>query len=181
MKTLYILRHAKSSWSDPNLNDHDRPLNLRGERDKVVMAKFIKANFFESDDDSDQVGIDIIYTSSAVRALDYAACIHKHTGVMLHADEALYTFSVAKLLTFIHGLCDSQSRVALVTHNPAATEAINHLAKLGAHEKLVNLPTAAVAKLEFDVSTWSDLTESSGRVADFAKPKAIDSFEDDLD
>lgn len=172
MKSLYIIRHAKSSWSDPNLSDHDRPLNPRGERDKEVMAKFIKAHFGD---------IEMLFTSSATRALDYAACISKHTDVALEVDEDLYTFSSARLLDYIDRLAANLDVVALVTHNPAATEAINHLANWAADEKLVNLPTAAIAKLEFAVDHWRNLPANSGHVVDYAKPKALDSFEDDLD
>lgn len=172
MKTLYIIRHAKSSWSDPNLDDHDRPLNKRGERDKLVMAKFIKANFGD---------MQTLFTSSALRALDYAACIHQHAGIKLEIDESLYTFSSKQLLSFIVNLPNELNIAAIVGHNPAVTEVINHLASLGPHEKIVNLPTAAVVKLQFDSGSWNELAPESGKVIDFAKPKALDSFEDDLD
>lgn len=177
MKTLYILRHAKSSWSDPNLDDHDRPLNARGERDKLVMAKFINSHFKD---------IEVIFTSSATRALDYAVSIHKFTGVPINLEQALYTFSAKDLLSLIADLPQSYDHIALVAHNPAATEVVNHLSDLGADEKLVNLPTAAIVKIEFEQSLWSDLSPKitaspRGRVADFAKPKALDDFEDDLD
>ena len=172
MKTLYLLRHAKSSWSDPNLKDHDRPLNARGERDKTVMAKFISANYKE---------MELIITSSATRALDYAASIHKYSNVALEVDEALYTFSSAELLNVIFDLPDDKQHIALVSHNPAVTEVINHLSDLGDHEKIVNLPTAAVIKIAFEQSSWADLSPATGAVMDFAKPKAVDSFEDDLD
>jgi len=172
MKTLYLIRHAKSSWSDPNLNDHDRPLNARGQRDIVVMAKFVKANF----DD-----IDTVFSSTATRALDYAACIHRYTGCALEVNEELYTFSAAKLLNFIHELPVDKDTLGVVTHNPAATEVVNHFADFSADEKIVNLPTAAIVKLEFDNNDWSTLAPYSGQVVDFAKPKTLDSFEDDLD
>ncbi len=172
MKYLYIIRHAKSSWSDPDLSDHDRPLNERGEKDKVVMAKFINRHFRD---------IEAVYSSSAVRALDYAACIHRYSDIPLQVNERLYTFDTSQLLSCIHELPDKLNAVAVVTHNPAATEVINHLAELKADDKIVNLPTAAIVKLKFDRDRWSQLEPYSGHVVDFAKPKALDSFEDDLD
>lgn len=172
MKTLYLIRHAKSSWSNPNLKDHDRPLNDRGERDKTVMAKFIRSNFKE---------IELIVSSTATRALDYAACIHKYTNVPLDVDEMLYTFSSSELLNAVYKLPDNKDHIAVVTHNPAATEVINHLSNFDDGEKIVNLPTAAIIKIEFEQEHWAEITNNSGAVVDFAKPKGIDSFEDDLD
>lgn len=164
MKKLYIIRHAKSSWVDPNLRDHDRPLNARGERDKIIMAKFVKANFSD---------IELLYTSTATRALDYAVAIHTQSGLKLEVDETLYTFDSKTLMRFLLGLSDRYSCVGIVSHNPAVTEVINHLATLDEEQKIANLPTSAIAVIEFDVQKWSELEGNSGSVVDFARPKFL--------
>lgn len=164
MKKLYIIRHAKSSWDDPNLRDHDRPLNARGERDKVIMARFVKANFTD---------IEMLYTSTAMRALDYAVAIHIHSGLKLEVDETLYTFDSRTLLRFFLRLPERYSSVGIVSHNPAVTEIINHLAQLDERQKITNLPTSAIAVIECDVQKWSELAANSGTVVDFARPKFL--------
>ena len=136
------------------------------------MGKFIASKFPD---------IQVIYSSSATRALDFAASIHKYSKTPLVVDEALYTFHVRRLIRFVLNLSQEYQSVALVAHNPALTEAINLLAQLEPEKKIVNLPTAAVAKLEFNVEAWSQIKPHDGQVVDFAKPKALDSFEDDLD
>ncbi|MCH2191642.1 MAG: histidine phosphatase family protein [Gammaproteobacteria bacterium] len=171
-KSLYLIRHAKSSWSDPDLADHDRPLNSRGLRDKEVMSKFIRSHFSD---------IEIIFSSSACRALDYALSIHRHTNIPLNVEERLYTFKVRPILQFVFDLPDSYKTVALIGHNPAMTEAVNLFARLKPEKKIVNLPTAAIVKIEFETTNWSSIGKYSGAVVDFAKPKNLDSYEDDLD
>ena len=152
--------------------DHDRPLNARGLRDKEVMSKFVQKHFSD---------IEIIYSSSACRALDYAVSIHRQTNIPLNVEEGLYTFNVRTVLQFVFDLPDSFNSVALIGHNPAFTEAINLFASLKPEKKIVNLPTAAIVKIEFDIPSWSSIGKYSGMVVDFAKPKSLDSFEDDLD
>ncbi len=133
------------------------------------MAKFIRSNFKE---------IELIVSSTATRALDYAVSIHQYTNVPLEVDESLYTFSCLELLDAVYQLPEDKDHIAVVTHNPAATETINHLSNLGADDKIVNLPTAAVIKIEFVQERWAQITKNSGTVADFAKPKAIGLFKD---
>lgn len=136
------------------------------------MSKFIRRHFGD---------IERIYSSSATRALDYAACINRHTNIPLEVSAELYTFSSEDLLGFIKLLPEHLSEIAVVVHNPAATEVVNHLSDLSADKKLTNLPTGAVIKLGLDSQTWRGLEPKSGVVIDFAKPKSLDSFEDDLD
>lgn len=164
MKTLYLIRHADSSWSAPNLTDHDRPLSARGERDKVTMAKFAKTGFPE---------LEILYSSSAARALEYAVCIHQFSGVQLQVEESLYTFSSDQLIEAILALPDAYDHVGAVTHNPATTEVLNELANFSRADKVCNVPTAAIAVLEFDVQRWNEISMGTARLIDFARPSAV--------
>ncbi|GAA6139266.1 histidine phosphatase family protein [Arenicella sp. 4NH20-0111] len=162
MKALYLIRHAESNWTGPDTDDHDRPLSQRGEREKMVMAKFAKSNFPE---------IQIVYSSSATRALDLAAFIHRHHGAQLQIHDSLYTFDSSRLVKVVLELPDYLNHVAVIGHNPAVTEVLNQLSNFGREDKVSNFPTAAIAMLEFDCQRWGDIKQGMGRLVDFARPK----------
>ena len=146
MKKLLLIRHAKSSWKDESLDDHERPLNKRGERDVITMARHLA--------DKDEL-LDVIYSSTATRALDYAQLLSEFTDTTLIPDLSFYTFRDEDLLEIIMHLPNSADNVAIVGHNPAITQVVNKLSG----EQIANIPTAAIAALECNVASWSDLVD----------------------
>lgn len=160
MKKLLLLRHAKSSWDDPDLDDHERPLSERGERDAITMARFL------SDNDE---GLDVIYSSTAIRALDYAQLISEFCDISLVPELSFYTFDEDELMAILRSMPDTLSRVAVVAHNPAVTQLVNRLTDA----ELDNVPTAAVMSIECDIDEWADLTEACCDKVYFQTPKML--------
>ena len=166
MKRLHLIRHAKSSWKFPELADHDRPLNARGERAALIMSKWLA----QKDE-----GLDCIYTSTAVRAITFAKLLSEHTSSPLQADESLYTFSWRALLARVRGLPETDCRVAIVGHNPALTELVNQLVSQLVSSRISNVPTAGVVAIDFAVSQWRaiDCSLRQAQLAYMGTPKTV--------
>jgi len=160
MKKLLLIRHAKSSWDDPNLDDHERVLSPRGERDSFTMARFLA--------DTDEV-LDVIYTSTAVRALEFAHTISEFTNVSLVPDLSFYTFDPDELMAILRSLPNDAERVAVIGHNPAMTQLVNRLTDAD----LKNLPTAGVAAINCEISQWQELSEESCELLFLETPKKL--------
>lgn len=146
MKTLVLLRHAKSSWELP-LDDLDRPLKPKGiDRIKRV-SKEDKSIFNKSD---------IVITSPAIRALHTATILIKEIDLEFNKviiNKDLYTFSSKSLEIVLRTIPDKFDYVIFVGHNPAFTEIINKMTK----RKIDNLPTASWAKIIFNEDNWSEV------------------------
>jgi phosphohistidine phosphatase len=144
MKTLFLVRHAKSSWNEPGLPDKDRPLNDRGKRDAPKMGeRLAKRN----------VKPDLILSSPARRALKTAQIIAKRLDYRLEdilVDDRLYAAEADDLLHVIRELGDKPKSVMLIGHNPELTELAHRLSN-----KITQMPTCAVAELMFDAKSWS--------------------------
>jgi len=162
MRRLLLIRHAKSSHKHPELDDHERPLNRRGERDVISMARHIA--------DKDE-HLDVIYSSTAVRALDLAQTISEFTHVSLVPDLSFYTFNAGDLLEVLQNLPEHAYCVAVVAHNPAITQAVNHLTG----EALVNVPTSGIVAIDSDIEDWSQLGENTSELVYFDYPKMFES------
>lgn len=160
MKRLLLIRHAKSSWKFPELDDHERPLNTRGERDRWQMAEHL-AGLDER--------LQAIHSSTAVRALCLAEAIGQTLQVTIVERQALYTFAVQQLSSALQQLPDELERVAVVGHNPAVTEFVNQFA----HAGLDNVPTSGVVALHCGCRTWSNLLTSGGEIDYFVAPKLL--------
>lgn len=161
MKHLYLIRHAKSSWNNPGLADHDRPLNKRGKRDVPVMAARL-ASYSPKPD--------MIMSSTAMRARKTARGIGRVLGFEKNDIlfiESLYTFSSDRLLTVIQSVPKSVNVLAVVSHNHGLT----HCAELLCGEELGNIPTCGVALMEFPFNDWRHLAHGSGRLLRFDYPK----------
>jgi len=161
MRTLTLIRHAKSSWKDSTLDDFDRPLNKRGKDNAPMMGrKLNKAG----------VRFDLIMTSPALRALTTARLIAGELGypeTRLLQSPRLYSASASELLEIVHGLPDDRHEVALVAHNPGLTELCNYLCG----ERIDNLPTCAVAVIRFDVDIWAAVYRDTGRLIRYEYPR----------
>jgi phosphohistidine phosphatase len=164
MKTIIFIRHAKSSWDQPYLSDHDRPLNARGLRDLPLMATWAAQELSPPD---------ALFTSTAKRALRTAEAFAQAWQIPSHRFQSgrnLYHASEANWMGVIRKLSDSYAKVAFVGHNPGLTDVIN---LLDADNDLDNLPTCAVYALQFPVKSWKAITEKSGQKAAFFFPKML--------
>ena len=151
MKKLLICRHAKSSWDDPELRDHQRPLADRGLNDAPMMAVRMQANHIIPEK---------IVTSDAIRAKMTAAFYLKtfeKNQVIYQETNELYMGTTKALLSEIRKTSDSINTLFIFGHNPGMTDLVNYLG-----EDLTNLPTAAVFGFKFDVSKWGSINAENG-------------------
>lgn len=143
MKTLYLLRHAKSGWNDASLTDHDRTLEPRGERDAAKMGQRWAHH---------HVKPELIIASSAVRAQTTARIVAQaltYEADHIVINERLYAATPDTLIAVIEGIDDRLSRVMLVAHNPGLTELAQHF-----NRKIHDMPTCALVEFKFDTDTW---------------------------
>ena len=146
MKTLFLIRHAKSSKDDPNLADRDRPLADRGLKEAPKMGKRLAKR---------HVRPDLLVSSPALRALTTAQIIANELGYArkdIVADDRLYASSANGLLAVIHALDPKLDRVMLFGHNPEFTDLAHRLSS-----DIADMPTCAVAEFRFDTKKWSDV------------------------
>jgi len=144
VKTLFLVRHAKSSRNEPALQDKDRPLNNRGKRDAPKMGKRLAKR---------EAIPDLILSSPAKRALKTAQLIAKKLDYKLQdivVDDRLYATGADELLHLIRKLGAKPKSVMLVGHNPELTELAHRLSN-----KITRLPTCAVAEFTFNAKSWS--------------------------
>jgi phosphohistidine phosphatase len=146
MKTLFLVRHAKSSRDEPALPDKDRPLNDRGKRDAPKMGERLAKR---------GVRPGLILSSPAKRALKTAQIIAKKLDYKLAdivVDERLYATGANELLRVIRKLGAKPKSVMLFGHNPELTELAHRLSN-----EITRLPTCAVAEFTFDAKSWSNI------------------------
>ena len=161
MKTLVIVRHAKSSWDNLSLSDHERPLNKRGERDAPMMGARL-ADWGPP--------VDRVISSSAVRALTTAEIITREMGFPwdeIQIEDGLYHATEEDMLDLIQEQDDYIDGLMLFGHNPGMTYLVNDLSNLD----LDNLPTCGVVVLKFDVYSWSEIGEQAAISAETDFPK----------
>ena len=160
MKTLFLVRHAKSSWRDTSLSDKDRPLGKRGKRDAPKAGDRLSRR---------NVAPDLILSSPATRAFTTAKIIAARLGYEpkgIVVENRLYPGDVDDLLSVIHHLDDRLARVMLFGHNPGLTELVHELSSTITH-----MPTCAVAELTFDANSWSNIGKAdlAGAALDYPK------------
>ncbi len=162
MKTLLVLRHAKSSWNDPALDDHERPLNRRGRRDAPRMGELVR-----------EYGLmpDVVISSDAVRARMTAEAMAeaaRYAGEIL-LDQHLYLASPDDILSLLRRVQQNAETVMIVGHNPGLEELVEQLT--GAWQ---DLPTAALAQIVLPIDRWRDLTLSTrGTLRGRWRPKEL--------
>ncbi|MFD1787812.1 SixA phosphatase family protein [Sphingomonas floccifaciens] len=172
MKTLTLLRHAKSGWDDPTLRDFDRPLNAKGQRAAQVVGRHWKT-----------LGLtfDRIVASPAVRVVETLEHIGRGYGQTLEPewDKRLYLASVASLVDVIQEQSDSVDRLLLVGHNPGLEELVLTLVPLAGDNPAradveEKFPTASLAEMAFDIDRWSDAGADRATLARFIRPRDLD-------
>lgn len=166
MKTLYIVRHAKSSWDDQGLRDFDRPLNERGEKDAPKMGKRLKKhNFYPA----------LIVSSPAVRALATSRLMAKALGYpeeKIKIEKRLYHANEEQMLTILKelGKVDDPEIVMMVGHNPGLTDFANRLSDV----IIDNIPTCGIVGGTFDLPSWDQAGWGDGHHEFFDSPKSKD-------
>ena len=162
MKQVILMRHAKSSWAEPAMDDFDRPLNDRGMNDVVRSARRL----------GDFLGKEqaLLESSSAVRAkltsqqvLDQ--CAEQITDVSWNED--LYLCSPETWLDIVRSWNNNRDHGISVGHNPTITSMINRLCMAG----IDNVPTSGIAGITFDVNTWKEVGWGQGKLVWFDYPK----------
>lgn len=161
MKRVIIIRHAKSDHDDPNLRDKDRPLNTRGRSDAEMMAKKLQETI--------DFKIDQWCVSSARRTVETFNYFKNQFHVESQDysfEDSLYLISEEDLEDYISALDDHLSNVAIICHNPGATEFVDRFSK----EFIGNVPTCGIAEIQANCELWDDFFLSKPEVVMFMKP-----------
>jgi phosphohistidine phosphatase len=160
MKTLFLVRHAKSSRDGPSLPDRDRPLDDRGMQDAPKMGKRLAKR---------DVKPDLLLSSPALRALTTAHLIAEEVGYKrkdIVVDDRLYASSADDLLAVIRALDKKLNRVMLFGHNPEFSDLAHRLSN-----EIIGMPTSAVVEFNFDTKAWSEVGEVKPAKVVFDYPK----------
>ena len=161
MKTLLLVRHAKSSWNDADISDIDRPLKRSGVKDAIEVSEKLR---------SLKISPDILITSPAVRgittALIFARTLKYHFNRIV-INEIVYDFSKDALLPLLRNMDDKYDVAMLVGHDPAFTYLLNDLTG----KALEKMPTSSVAKINFKIEKWKEIKTKSGKLSFLKSPK----------
>ncbi len=164
MKTLYLLRHAKSSWKNPELLDFERPLNRRGKKDAPAMGKFLK---------SQKIEIEMLVCSPAKRTRKTAKKVAKEIAYpkqqILYKKE-IYEANVADLFGIVQETPNEISSLMLVGHNPSLNDFANLLLS---ENPIENIPTAGIVAISFAVNSWQEIEENTGKLLFFEYPQKL--------
>lgn len=161
MKTLLLLRHAKSSWDDASLADFERPLAPRGRRDAPLVGRALAASGHMPD---------VVISSPAKRARETVAAVLEAAGLLVAPsfDESVYAASSAELIKVVRNIPDAASCAMMVGHNPGFEDLAERLA--GSPERM---PTAALTCIQFEVDRWADVEDRAGKTLWRLTPKKI--------
>lgn len=172
MKTLTLLRHAKSDWSDGVARDFDRPLMERGMRGARKVGEHMRAL---------DLRFDAVVASPARRCVDTLDSLWDGYGETLHPswDRRIYLASGATLLDVVHDTPDTVERLLLVGHNPGLEDLILMLVPDTGDERLRDdveekFPTASLAELQLPVTRWADVRSNGAHLARFVRPRDLD-------
>jgi phosphohistidine phosphatase len=161
MKTLYLLRHAKSSWHDETLRDFDRPLTRQGKVEAELIGKVLS---------SEKLNHVLVISSPALRARETTAIVLDTSRVdaEVRFDAEIYEADLPALLNAIRGNGDDKAAVIVIGHNPGIESLVRFLSG-----EIRAMPTAALAKISFAVDSWKDLNDGDGRLSYILTPKDV--------
>ena len=164
VKRLVLLRHAKSSWSDPGPADHDRPLNGRGRRAAPVVGRHLR--------DAGLVP-DLVLCSSAVRARATLDRLGLPDDIVVRVEDDLYGADPDEIVELLRAVPDAVGSVLVVAHNPGLEELTELLV---ADERSLpdRFPTAALAELRLPIARWDDVAPGGATLASFVTPRELD-------
>lgn len=161
MKTLYLIRHAKSSWSF-DMDDHDRPLGTRGRKSVIKMGTYLKKNIEAPT---------LIISSTASRAFYtslHLADYWNYPEEKILLSKRLYHCSSQDIEGIISGF-DPAERIAIVGHNPTLTQFNNQFSDI----EIDNIPTCGIVGLEFEISSWGEIMVGKAKQSFFLTPKEV--------
>jgi len=163
MKTLLLLRHAKSSRDDPALRDFDRPLNDRGKEDAKLMGRYVRRK---------KIFIDVIVSSPAKRARRTSELFLKAADAPTEPvfDERIYEASAHQLLRVVSEIDSAHQTVLLVGHNPGFEDLLTSLT-----DRAARMPTASLACIDLSVDKWQEIAPRSGELRWLITPKDLKS------
>jgi len=167
-KILLLLRHAKSSWDDPELPDHERLLNKRGKQNAITMGKYLK---------KEQLVPDLIITSTAKRANKTATIIAKQSGYdnKTIQSEILYSSSPENYIKVINGIPDKYNKVLLVGHNPIMEDVIARI--LG---ETHTMKTCSLAHIELSTDSWKKFSyDTNSKLIDLIVARELEDKNND--
>lgn len=172
MKTLTLLRHAKSGWDDPAARDFDRALNPRGKRAAAQIGRYLQAQ---------AISFDHVIASPAVRVVETLDHLATGYGQPLAPEweRRIYLASAATLLDLVSVLPDGVERVLLVGHNPGLEDLVLMLVPEGEEPDLrdeveIKFPTATLAELVFTCDSWADVPAHPATLTRFVRPRDLD-------
>jgi phosphohistidine phosphatase len=170
MKSLTLLRHAKSGWDDPVTRDFDRPLNPRGRRAARTVGAEMKAQ---------GLAFDLVLASPARRVVETLEEIAAGYGALSpDYDQRLYLAPAATLLDIVRHAPEAMERLLVVGHNPGLEELALRLSRRDGGrlraEIEVKYPTGTVAEIELAVERWADARDGTGRIVRFIRPRDLD-------
>ncbi|RAU21042.1 histidine phosphatase family protein [Paramagnetospirillum kuznetsovii] len=172
MRKLFLLRHAKSSWDDPGLDDIDRPLSERGRAAAHAMADFMVRQ---------KIRPALVLVSTSKRTRATWDCIEpRMEGVSASIEDCIYEASRGDLLHRLRKVDDHMASVLLVGHNPGigrlAETLVGHSGEPEALERMAaKFSTGALAEIELDIGHWGEMEAGSGSLVRFVRPKDIPS------
>jgi phosphohistidine phosphatase len=162
MKTLLILRHAKSSWNNSQLSDYERPLNSRGKQDAPRVGQLLR---------DEELVPDLIITSSAERALKTAEAVADASGFEneIKYTRHLYHAAPEQYIEVLQEVGGDYERVMVVGHNPGIEYLVELLTDVGER-----MPTAALAQVDLPIEQWAELDEEvKGKLVNVWRPKEL--------
>ncbi len=157
MKTLHLLRHAKSDWSDSGIADHERPLNRRGKQARKAVAEHVT-----------DWKVDLVVCSTARRARATVKPVVEVLGCPVRYDDDLYAATAGGLLAVVRDLHDRDDAVMLVGHNPSMEEFTELLCG-----KSPEYPTAALGTITLQIDDWNEIAAGRGTLAAFVTPAQL--------
>ena len=168
MKRLYLLRHAKSSWKDTSLHDHDRPLAGRGRRAAKAIARHMRAHDMEPE---------LVLCSTARRARETLEGIEPSlAAAAVEVEPDLYAASAPALLDRLRTVPDTVESVMVIGHNPGLQELALELARPAEarSELAAKYPTAALATLAFEALSWQELDRDTAELVELVRPRDLE-------
>ena len=162
MKSVLVLRHAKSSWKHPDLTDHERPLNKRGKRDAPSIGRLLKREHLVPD---------IIISSTAIRARATAEAVAKASGYKgdITFNGSLYAAGPQAYIDALHDSSDEYVRVLIIGHNPGLEELVEILTG-----EIHLMPTCSLAHVKLRVGKWSEIDNKiKGQVVEKWRPRDL--------
>ena len=170
MKTIFLLRHAKSSWDDDSLSDHDRPLSERGRAAAPRMGAYMRGAGYLPD---------LVLCSTSTRTRQTLDAVLSELGVepATEFQEELYLAAPSEMLDLVRSVPDTVEAVLMVGHNPGTGMLAAALSGDGLPDKIflmrAKFPTTGLAIVELSVDRWKDVVDGCGTLKEFIRPRDL--------